>query len=168
MDTKSLISQRGLRPVGNKKRLLYTEGEVCNASMQLFRDKAHAERYYSAFIDYARKNPPPFVIEAMVARTSQIVFKGVYAFICPYFGTSASRDYYQWASEAIPTCNEIVRPDNYYADEYERILPRLKAVLLWDILVPRDFIANSPEAQELLNDSSDKGFDPVPVETAGE
>lgn len=62
-DIKDLIIKRGLRPLGNKKRLTHTtEEDDYDVRLLLFRDKASAETYYDQFISYAKNNPPPFVI----------------------------------------------------------------------------------------------------------
>jgi hypothetical protein len=163
VDAQDLSVKRGLRPLGNKKRLAFVEGETCNASLALFGDRVSAECYCDAFIQYAHENPPPVVMETMVAYVPKIVLAEKYAFIYPYTGVGAHPEYQRWAQDAIRACNSVMRQHNSTAGEYAYIPSNVEVVLRWDILVPRDFDPDSTEAQELLTDPPDGGFRPMRV-----
>ncbi len=68
---QKLISEKGLRPLGNKRRLTQTDDEY-NVRLFLFAAKRDSEKYYNEFIDYAEENPPPFCIEIMHVRIHTI------------------------------------------------------------------------------------------------
>jgi hypothetical protein len=75
------VVQRNLRPLGNKKRFVFDEVKGCLDYRAQFRDKASAERYYEAFVRFAEQNPPPVLIEVMVAYTPNTIYSEKYSFI---------------------------------------------------------------------------------------
>jgi hypothetical protein len=162
-NVKDLITQRGLRPLGNKKRLVWQDGEECLMYAALFRDRASAERYGRLFADYARQNPPPCAVETMVAYVTNTIYQEKFALICPYPDQDADQAnraaYGEWAHEAMLTCNETLRQHGYFSGySYETILPKIEAVYSWDIYLPRGLALDSPAAQELLTDPPGGGF----------
>jgi ankyrin repeat protein len=165
---KQHITQKNLRPFGNKKRLLFKEGQACNAYMALFGDKQKLEKYYHAYIDFAIKNPPPLPIEVMMAYAPKNIHPQKFSFVYPYTGSGASGDYQAWAREAILTCNDVVRQDTYLAGDYASVPSNIDVVLDWDILLPAGFSLDSPQAEELFTDPPEAGFRAMKVQIAGE
>ena len=161
-ELKELITKRGLRPLGNKKRLLWTEGKECLMYAAIFRDDRNAERYSELFASYAQKNPPPYVVETMVAYAPRTIYHEKFAFICPYPDEDSLAGYEAWAHEAMLTCNDTLRQENYFSGySYEAVIPNLETILRWDVLLPRGFAFDSPAAQEMLTDPPDGGFKAV-------
>jgi len=168
---EDLIVLRNLRPLGNKKRLLFVEGKGCNDYRAQFRDKVSAERYYQTFVSYAERNPPPVLIEVMAAYTPNTIYSEKYAFILPYFNVGVREDYQLWARGAIQTCTDVLRQHSYCSgNSYEYVPKSISAqgaVIKWTILPPRNFDLKSAEVQELLSDPPDLGFAAVKVEGEG-
>ncbi len=122
---KELIAKRGLRPLG-KKRLLWTEGKECLMYAAIFRDNRNAERYSELFASDAQKNPPPYMVETMVAYAPKTIYNEKFAFICPYPGEDSKAGYEEWAHEAMLTCNDTLRQENYFSGyPYESVIPNL-------------------------------------------
>ena len=162
---QDLIVQRNLRPLGNKKRLVFDEENGCLDYRAQFRDKASAERYYEAFVRFAEHNPPPVLIEVMVAYTPNTIYSEKYSFILPYFD-SGREDYQKWAREVMFHCNDIQRQHSCCSgNDYSYVSGSISSK--WTILPPRGFDPDSPEAQELLTDPPGMGFDTVIIEGQG-
>ena len=157
----ALMAQRGLRPMGNRKRLMFADGMDCMMYAAIFRERSKAEQYSRLMADYALKNPPPFLIETMVAFAPKTPYNEKFAFICPYPGDD-NPAYKEWAHNAMLTCNDTLRQENYFSGySYNAVIPNLDSIISWDILLPRNFDINSPILQELLNDPPDGGFKAV-------
>jgi hypothetical protein len=156
---------RGLRPLGNKKRLTHTTDEVSHGydvRLLLFRDKGSAEKYYDLFTGYARNNPPPFLIEIMLLFIPRSIFAEKYAVAIPHEKTDTRPRYNEWAMDAIRSCNNM--PSIPRTDHQYKLLHRcVDVVSKWDILVPKDFSETSSEAKELLSDDPNEGFPPLKV-----
>jgi len=165
---KQHIKQKGLRPFGNKKRLLFQEGQSCYAYMALFGEKQKLERYYKTYIEYAEKNPPPLPIEVMMAYAPKNIHAQKFAFVYPYTGSGVNPDYQAWAREAILACNDVVRQDTYLAGDYSSIPSNIEVVLDWDILLPAGLSLDIPEADEIFSDPPDCGFRIMKVQGEGE
>jgi hypothetical protein len=150
--------------LGNKKRLTQCEGEdAYNAYFLLFRDKDSAERYYNAFISYGRKNPPPYLIEVMVAYAPKTIFAEKYAFTYPNPRSDTRPKYQEWAREAILTCNDTLRPHSNTDSKYYALKTNVEVVYKWDILPPPRFDMDSAEAKELLSDPENGGYPEIKV-----
>jgi hypothetical protein len=162
-----IVIRNRLRPLGNKKRLGF-DGATCNDYRAQFRDRPSAERYYEAFLKYARIHPPPMLIEVMVAYTPNTIYSEKYAFILPYFNVDEREDYRKWAGEAIMTCNDVQRQHSYCAGNNYSYLPgsisSKGTVIRWTIIAPETFDPDSIEALELLTDPPEMGFERVAIE----
>ncbi|MBN2117356.1 MAG: hypothetical protein JW730_12330 [Anaerolineales bacterium] len=157
---------RGLRPLGNRKRLTQTDEEKSygyDVRLLLFRDKDSAERYYHAFLDHARKNPPPFVIEIMLLFIPRTIFAEKYAVVIPNEETEIRPAYQDWALTAIRSCNSMIRLHNSTDHKYMELHKYVDVVYQWEILVPRNFSTASTEGQELLRDDPDGGLPALKV-----
>ncbi len=169
---RKIIAQRQLRPLGNKKRLGFVEGKDCNDYRAQFRDRVSAERYYEAFVKYAEHNPPPMIIEVMIAYTPNTIYSEKYSFILPYFNVGVREDYQNWGREAILNCNDMQRQHSYCAGNSYGYVPQSisaqGAVIRWTILPPTGFDHESQEAQELLSDPQEMGFTAVKMEGQGD
>jgi hypothetical protein len=167
---QDIIIRKGLRPLGNKNRLGYN-GKDCLDYRAQFRDKASAERYYEAFIQYSINNPPPILIEVMVAFTPNTIYPEKFSFILPYFDIEVREDYQNWARKAIMSCNDAQRQHSCCSGNSYRYVPTSisskGSVIKWTILPPKKINFDSAEAQELLSDPSNMGFDVVNVEGRG-
>lgn len=161
----ALSYTRGLRPLGNKKRLTHTTDEVSHGydvRLLLFRDKGSAEKYYNLFTGYARSNPPPFLIEIMLLFIPRSIFAEKYAVAIPHEKTDTRPGYNEWAMDAMRSCNNmpsIPRTDHQYKELHRCV----DVVSKWDILVPKNFSETSSEAKELLYDDPNEGFPPLKV-----
>jgi hypothetical protein len=164
----AIIAQRGLRPLGNRKRLASVEGQACNDYRAQFRDRASAELYFETFVGYAGRNPPPFVIEVMAAFTPNTIYSEKYCFILPYFNVGVREDYQQWARNAILACNDVQKQHSYCSGNSYEYVPRSiganGAVFKWTILLPAGFDPDSAEGKELLSDPPELGYNVVNVE----
>jgi hypothetical protein len=158
---KEIIASKGLRPLGNKKRLTQTDNEY-DVRLFLFADKHDSEIYYKAFIDYAEKNPPPFCIEIMHVRIHTI-YDEPFGLVFPYERTDTRPEYVEWFREASLTCNEVLRNFQAADHSYEMLNQYVKELFDWTILTPATFDFNSPEAADIFSDSSDSGFTPLKV-----
>lgn len=162
-----IIIQRKLRPLGNKKRLCFGEGGDCNDYRAQFRDRESAERYYDAFVKYAGINPPPVLMEVMVAYTPNTIYSEKYSFILPYFNIGVREDYQEWAREAILDCNDVQMQHSYSAGNYQQLPNSISSkgsVIKWTIIPTDGFDLDSSEAQELLSDPPEMGFKTVNIE----
>ncbi len=163
-DMAGIIKEKGLRPLGNKKRLVPSEKGCLDYRAQ-FRDSASALRYYEAFVKYAGRNPPPVLIEVMAAFTPNTIYAEKYSFILPYFNVGVREDYQKWAKEAILSCNDVLRQHSYCSgNKYEYVPESISSagsVLRWAILPPKGFDPDSPEAKELLSDPPEMGYKAV-------
>jgi serine/threonine-protein phosphatase 6 regulatory ankyrin repeat subunit B len=163
-----IIKKNGLRPLGNKKRLGFVEGKDCLDNRAQFRDRESALRYYKAFVNYAERNPPPLLIEVMVAFTPNTIYPEKYSVILPYFNINVRKDYKQWAGEAILNCNDVQRQHSYSAGNSYDYVPKSisseGAVIEWTIITPENFNPESFEGRELLSDPPGMGFNIVNVE----
>jgi len=167
-----IIARKKLRPLGNKKRLGLVEGnDDCNDYRAQFRDKASAERYFDAFVDYAEHNPPPILIEVMAAYTPNTIYAEKYSFILPYFNVGVREDYQNWGREAILNCNDVLRQHSYCAgNSYEYVPKSISSegsVSKWTIILPKGFDAQSSDAEELLSDPPEMGIAAVKIEGQG-
>lgn len=156
----------GLRPLGNKKRLTYTTDEVSygiDVGLLLFYNREKAERYYDLFTGYAKKNPPPYLIEVMFLFIPGIPSAEKYGVVIPYETVDLRPEYKQWAINAMRSCNESIRVDQHRDHSYKLLHKVVDVVYKWDILVPRDFSENSIDAKELLHDDANEGFPPLRV-----
>jgi hypothetical protein len=159
---KKLSYTKGLRPLGNKKRLTHTTGEDrYDVRLLLFRDKGSAEKYYDLFIGYARNNPPPFLIEVMLLFIPNIIFAEKYAVVIPNEETDTRPGYNKWAMDAMRSCNDTLRMHNSTDHKYKELHRYVDVVYKWDILVPKNFLETSREGQELLSDDPTEGFPPL-------
>jgi hypothetical protein len=169
-----IIKKNGLRPLGNKKRLVFVEGRGCLDYRAQFRDRESALRYYEEFVKYAERKPPPILIEVMAAYTPETIYPEKYAFILPEFDFYGgvpencrewTKDYQKWANEAILNCNDILRQHSYSAgNSYEYVPTSISSkgsVIKWTIIPPRNFNLESSEARELLSDPPEMGFKEV-------
>ncbi len=158
---KEIIASKGLRPLGNKKRLTQTDNQY-DIRPFLFSDKHDSEKYYREFIDYAEKNPPPFCIEIMHVRIHTI-HEEPFGLVFPYERTDERPEYVAWFREANLTCNEVLR--NFQAADhcYEMLNRYVKELFDWTILTPAALDLNSLEAADIFCDSSDCGFTPLKV-----
>ena len=147
---QELISKKGLRPLGNKKRLTQTDDEY-NVRLFLFADKNDSETYYKEFINYSEKNPPPFCIEIMHAKIHTI-FEEPFGLVFPYEVTDTRPEYAAWFREANLTCNEVLRNFQATDHNYEKLNSYIKEFFGWTILVPADFDPNSEEFKDIFSD----------------
>jgi hypothetical protein len=163
---EDLAIQNRLRPLGNKKRLVGHSDYRAQ-----FRDRASAECYYESFFKYSILNPPPILIEVMVAYTPNTIYSEKYAFILPYFNSGAHEDYDQWARGAILNCNDVQRQHSYCSgNDYSYVTNSIGskgAVIKWTIIPPKNFDPESEQGRELLCDPPEMGFDVVNVEGQG-
>lgn len=168
---KEAIARNGLRPLGNKKRLGFGEDKDCLDYRAQFRDRGSALAYYKAFLSHASKNPPPVLIEVIVAFTPNTIYSEKYSMILPYFNVGAREDYSQWARNAIMSSNDTLRQHSYSAGNSYSYVPSSigaqGAVIEWTIVAPRGFDPDSPEGQELLVDPPDGGYKEVAIEGRG-
>jgi hypothetical protein len=157
---------QGLRPLGNRQRLTQIDEEKSygyDVRLLLFRDKDSAERYYNAFLDQARKNPPPFVIEIMLLFIPETIFAEKYAIVIPNEKTDTRPAYQEWALATIRSCNSTLRLHNSTDHKYKELYRYVDVVYQWEILVPKGFSRTSKEAQELLRDDPDNGLPALKV-----
>jgi hypothetical protein len=157
---------RGLRPLGNRKRLAQIDEEKSDGydvRLLLFRDKDSAERYYRAFLDLARKNPPPFLIEIILLFIPKTIFAEKYAVVIPNEQTDIHPAYQEWALATIRSCNSTLRLHNSTDHKYKELHNYVDVVYQWEILLPKGFSVASREAQELLRDDPDGGFPALKV-----
>jgi ankyrin repeat protein len=159
------ISRRKLRPLGNKERLGADDYRA------QFRDRDSAERFYQAFVAYSEKNPPPMLIEVMVAFTPNTIYPEKYAFILPYFDSDARSDYQEWARGAMRNCADIQRQHSYCSGNSYEYVPKSigpkGCVFKWTIIPPKGFDPESSEMRKLLSDPPGMGFAAVPLEGEG-
>ena len=168
---KEIVAQRNLRPLGNKMRLLFEEGVGALDYRAQFRDRPCAEKYYEAFVRYAESNPPPVLIEVMVAYTPNTIYAEKYSFILPYFDhDDIHQEYQRWAKNAVMHCNDQQMQHSYCSGNDYRYVPvgisSKGAVIRWAILPPKGFDPESPAAQVLLIDPPEMGYNAVAVEGA--
>ena len=158
---KEIITSKGLRPLGNRKRLTHTDDQY-NVRLFLFADKKDSEKYYRAFINYAEKNPPPFCIEIMHVNI-QTIHDESFGLVFPYERTDTRPEYVEWFREASLTCNEILHNFQPADHCYEMLNRYVKELFDWTILAPATLDLNSPEVADIFNDSSNDGFTPLKV-----
>jgi ankyrin repeat protein len=157
---------RGLRPLGNRNRLTQTTPEVSHGydvRLLLFRDRGSAEKYYDLFVDHARVDPPPFLIEVMLLFIPETIFAEKYAVVIPNEQADTRPGYNQWAMDAIRSCNDTLRIHTSTDHMYKELHKYVDVVYKWRILVPKNFSRSSNEAKELLRDAQDEGFPPLKV-----
>jgi hypothetical protein len=161
MDIKSIISEKGLRPLGNKQRLTQTENDY-NVRLFLFDSQADAATYFKTLCAYALKNPPPFALEILLVRIHTI-YSQPFGLVMPYERTDSRPAYAAWHREAILTCNETLR--NYQAADhsYANLPSYVKELFDWTILVPAGFDPDSAAGQTILSDPPENGFPPLKV-----
>lgn len=161
-----LIAREGLRPLGNKARL----GEGIDYRAQ-FRDRDSAERFYKSFVSYSNRNPPPMLIEVMVAYTPNTIYPEKYAFILPYFNSDVPADYQEWARGAMQSCTDVQRQHSYSSGNSYEYVPQSigpkGCVLDWTIIPPGKFDPESGEMRKLLSDPPEMGFESVHLEGQG-
>lgn len=151
----------GLRPLGNRKRLTQTNEEKSfgyDVRLLLFRDKNSAERYYCSFLDHAKKNPPPFLIEIMLLHIPKTISAEKYAVVIPNEQTDIRPAYQEWALNAIRSCNDTLRIHGSTDHKYKELHNYVEVVYEWEILAPKDFPRSSEEARELLRDAPGEGL----------
>ena len=162
-----IIAKRNLRPLGNKKRLTINESYGCLDYRAQFIDLASAERFYFAYVKYAESNPPPILIEVLLAYTPNTIYEEKYSFILPYFDYDADDEYKRWAKKAIYHCNDIQRQHSYCSGNDYSYVPRSISskgwVIKWTILSPRGLALDSQQALELLSDPPEMGFEVVNI-----
>ena len=163
------ISNPGnLRPLGNKKRLLWKEGQPCLMYALLFADATNAKRYAELFIRRSRDNPPPMVLEVMVVYVPRSLKNEKFAFVLPYMKAHASSGYDDWAAQTLACCNETLPFESYFAGyEYTEFAANIETVMEWHILLPPGVSIDSPQAAELLCDSPDLSFASVKLQASG-
>lgn len=153
---------RGLRPLGNKKRLTHTD-EDYDVRLLLFRDRQRAEQYYDLFIGYAGRNPPPYLIEAMLIFIPKSIFAKKYGVAIPNEEADTRPNYKEWVLSAIRSGNETLRLQKHTDHMYKRLDVCVDLVYKWDILVPADFSETTEGARELLRDDENNAFPPLKV-----
>ncbi len=158
---RSIIDSKGLRPLGNKKRLTQTDDQY-DVRLFLFSNKHDSEKYYRTFIDYAENNPPPFCIEIMHVRIHTIHAEP-FGLIFPYERTDTRPKYVEWFREATLTCNEVLRNFQPADHCYGMLNEYVKELFDWTILIPDSIDLNSPEANDIFSDPPDNGFTPLKV-----
>ena len=152
---------KGLRPLGNKKRLTHTTDEVnfgYDVRLLLFRDKESAEKYYDLFDSYAANNPPPYLIEVMLFFIPRNIFAEKYAVVIPNENSDIRTGYKEWAKNAIWACNDTLKVHRPTDHKYGEIYRYIDVIYKWDILVPKNFSETSSAAKELLRDDPNNGF----------
>lgn len=155
---EKIIALRGLRPLGNRKRLAWVEGKGLLMYAAIFGQQRQAEQYFQLMTGYARQNPPPLVAEIMVAYAPKTIYEEKYAFICPYPDPEKPA-YREWVREAMLSCNDTLCQQNYFSGYgYDQVIPNLDHLIAWTILLPRDFDPDSPAGREMLADPPDGGF----------
>jgi len=154
---QELISEKGLRPLGNKKRLTQTDDQY-NVRLFLFAGKNDSETYYKEFINYAEKNPPPFCIEIMHVRIHTI-YKEPFGLVFPYERTDTRPEYAAWFREANLTCNEVLRNFQAADHSYGMLNQYIREFFDWTILVPADFDPNSEKFKDTFSDPENGGYD---------
>lgn len=164
---KDIIAQRNLRPLGNKKRLSVNEKYDCLDFRAQFIDQASADRYYAAYVDYAERNPPPMLIEVILAYTPNTIYSEKYSFILPYFNYDEEDEYKRWSRKVIEHCNEIQRFHSYCSgNDYSYVPKSISSkgwVIKWTILPPRGFGLATEQGQALLSDPPGMGFEVVNI-----
>jgi hypothetical protein len=161
MDIQSRISEKGLRPLGNRQRLTHADDSY-NVRLLLFDRQADAATYFKALCAYAQENPPPFALEILLVRIHTI-YSQPFGLVMPYERTDSRPAYVAWHREAVLTCNETLR--NYQATDHSYAdLPRyVKDLFDWTILLPAGFDPDSAAGQAILSDPPDGGFPPLEV-----
>jgi hypothetical protein len=153
--------RQGLRPLGNLKRLTQTNEEKSygyDVRLLLFRDKKSGEKYYRAFLDHAKKNPPPFLIEIMLLYIPKTISAEKYAVVIPNERTDMRPAYQEWAIDAIRSCNDTLRIHGSTDHKYKELHNYVEVVYQWEILAPKGFSKSSEEAKELLRDAPGEGL----------
>jgi ankyrin repeat protein len=153
---QELISEKGLRPLGNKKRLTQTDDEY-NVRLFLFADKNDSETYYKEFINYSEKNPPPFCIEIMHAKIHTI-YEEPFGLVFPYEVTDTRPEYAAWFREATLACNEVLCNFQATDHNYEKLNQYIKEFFDWTILVPANFDPNSKKFKDIFSDPENGGY----------
>lgn len=164
---EDMIAQRNLRPLGNKKRLQINEAYDCLDFRAQFIDQASAERFYTAFVTHARTNPPPVLIEVILAYTPNTIYSEKFAFILPYFDYDEEDDYKRWLRKVWDNCLNIQRFHSYCSgNDYSYVPISISSkgwVIKWTILPPKGFDLESEQAQVLLSDPPGMGYDAVKI-----
>jgi hypothetical protein len=156
---KEIILSKGLRPLGNRKRLTQTDNSY-NVRLFLFADKQDSITYYNTFIDYAGKNPPPFCIEIMHVRIHTI-YDEPFGLVFPYERTDSRPEYAGWFREANLTCNETLSNFQAADHSYEMLSQNVKELFDWTILTSASIDFDSMEANDIFSDPPDNGYAPL-------
>lgn len=156
-----VISAKGLRPLGNRLRLTYTDDEY-NVRLLLFQERSDAARYYQAFVAFAENSPPPFPIEILFVHIHTI-YDQPYGLAFPYERTDTRPEYAAWLREAILAGNEVLHNYRPTDHSYQMLHRYVRMLFDWTILVPKDFDMMSPAAQAILTDPPDGGFPPLRI-----
>lgn len=162
--------KEGLRPLGNRLRLTQTDDESAHdAYLMLFRDRETMDRYYRCFVAYARKCPPPVVLEVMTAHAPKTLYDEHYAVIFPHPITDQREAYGPWLKEATMTSNDEVGSHNHTSSRYNALNTNVECIYQWEILLPAGFDTEAPENAEYLTEGAHPPLnaDAVPFCTAG-
>lgn len=157
IEVQKIIKNKGLRPLGNKKRLTHTDNQY-NVRLLLFADKNDSETYYKEFIKYAEKHPPAFCIEIMHVKIKTI-YDEPFGLVFPYERIETRQEYAAWLKKATLSCNEVLRNFQSADHSYEMLNQYVSELFSWTILVPDDFDPDSSKYREIFTDPENGGFD---------
>jgi uncharacterized protein len=163
-DTWALIEERGLRPLGNKRRLTQAaESDAYNVRMLLFPTRQNAQGYFDAFVAYGRNNPPPFLIEVTLLYIPRNIYDDKYAVVIPNEQAETRPGYLEWAMGVMRESAEAVRPRVSTDHKYAELHKYVDAVHCWDLLLPGGFSLSSEEAERLLRDTPHEDYPALPM-----
>jgi hypothetical protein len=156
---KKIISEKGLRPLGNRKRLapLSSEDEY-NVRMLLFRDRENASKYYRLIIEYAEKTPPPVFLEVILLYIPKNIYAEKYGVVVPNEYTDKREEYKSWYRDCILTCNDTLRVQQPTDHKYKELHNYVECVYEWAILTPQKFAGEAADFADILVDVEEGSF----------